>query len=779
MRPTILRTDAELNMGASVMGRLAELADIVTADDDHPDTITRLAQKADLIYTCYAPITAEAIAAATNLRGIVKYGVGVDSIDLEAATARGVPVAHCPHYGTDTVADQAFALMLAAARKIHTVDRDLRANTWLWPEPKYMGVDLAGKTIGLIGFGRIGRAMARRCVGFGMRIIVHDPYVDSAESDSPVQFVSLKQLLADSEFVSLHPVLTPETRGMIGQAEFAAMKSSAILVNVSRGALIDEQALVAALQNNAIAGAGLDVYTEEPLAPSHGLFKLDNVVLSPHFAFYSKEAHERLENDCLAAIEAIFEGRTPNNVKNTDVLKASSTFDDEPSTLDSAHLRTEGDINLSSHRKRWEQHNLSEAARTVIENDADHFMRQSLSTPCMNVAASCEGVFLTDHDGRQLMDFHGNSAHQIGYSHPRIIRAVKRQLDELSFCPRRYTNEKTVMLASRLAALAPGDLNKVLFTPSGTAAVGIALKLARYVTGRHETISMKDSFHGASLDAISIGGESLFRDGLGPLLPGCHHVDWPDDIGDADAIESLLQRHKIGAVVCEPMRCTTIDIPTARYWQRVRQLCDDHGALLIFDEIPLALGRTGTMFCFEHFEVVPDIVVIGKGLGGGVMPMAAMIAREGLDVVPHRAIGHYTHEKSPVGAAAALATLDVIEEEQLLQHAQELGDWSLARLREMQTRHELVYDVRGLGLSMGIELRSGDGQSKASDEAERIMYACMGKGLSFKVSGGNVLTLTPPLIITREQMAHALETIEWAIELVARKESNEYSASKR
>lgn len=762
MRPTILRTDAELNMGDSVMARLSEIADIVTADDDRPETLERFAPQADLIFTCYAPVSAEVIRAARNLRGIVKYGVGVDSIDLDAATERGVPVAHCPHYGTDTVADQAFALMLAAARKVNTVDRDLRAQNWLWPESKYIGVDLADKTIGLIGFGRIGRAMARRCAGFRMQTMVYDPYVDPSTVDVPVEFCSFEKVLRESDFLSLHPVLTPETHEMIGAAELAAMKDSAILVNVSRGALIDETALAAALAEGTIAAAGLDVYVKEPLESTHPFLRLDNVVLSPHFAFYSKEAYQRLEQACLIAIEDIFAGRTPPNVKNVDVLPLlNGQADEHPQSVSQENLRSEGDVNFSTHRHSWQQEHLGTATRRLIEDDAQHFIRQSLSTPCMNAVAACDGIYLTDTDGRRLMDFHGNSAHQIGYSHPKVIDAIKHQLDELSFCPRRYTNDPSVKLAKRLADLAPGDLNKVLFTPSGTTAIGIALKLARYATGRHETISMWDSFHGASLDAISIGGESLFRGGLGPLLPGCHHVDWPHEVADAVAIEQLLNQHKIGAIVCEPMRCTTIDIPSAEYWQRVRELCDQHGCLLVFDEIPLALGRTGKMFCCDHFGVTPDILVIGKGLGGGVMPLAATIVHERLDVVPDRAIGHYTHEKSPVAAAAALATLDVIEQERLLDHSRELGKLSLDRLQQMQKQHALIHEVRGLGLSLGVELRR-DGK-KAIDEAERVMYACLSEGLSFKVSGGNVLTLTPPLTISHEQMSEALEIVEQAI----------------
>ncbi|MDE2642831.1 MAG: aminotransferase class III-fold pyridoxal phosphate-dependent enzyme, partial [Verrucomicrobiota bacterium] len=306
--------------------------------------------------------------------------------------------------------------------------------------------------------------------------------------------------------------------------------------------------------------------------------------------------------------------------------------------------RTEGDINLSDRRLVWQKSNVDNATCETLERDSAAFLHQSLSTPCLTELTGCEGIYLTDAAGRRYMDFHGNSVHQVGHAHPKVIEAVKRQLDELAFCPRRFTNQPALALAERLAKLAPDNLAKVLFAPGGTAAIGIAMKLARYVTGRHKTISMLDSFHGASLDAISIGGEALFRDGLGPLLPGCFHVAWPSAAADAEAIEKILvEEGDVGAVIAEPMRCTTINRPPDAYWRRVRELCDRHGALLIFDEIPLALGRTGRMFCCEHSGVTPDILVLGKGLGGGVIPMAATITRADLDIAPQRALGHYTH----------------------------------------------------------------------------------------------------------------------------------------
>jgi 4-aminobutyrate aminotransferase len=440
--------------------------------------------------------------------------------------------------------------------------------------------------------------------------------------------------------------------------------------------------------------------------------------------------------------------------------------------------KSEGDINISARREKWQKEHIDAENRSLLDEDTRYFLKQSLSTPCLNTMRSCEGIYIEDMQGRRYMDFHGNNVHQVGFANPDVINAVKNQLDELSFCTRRYTNRVAVKLAKKLADIAPGSLNKSLFCPGGAEAVGMAIKLARMATGRHKTISMWDSFHGATLDTISIGGEAVFRQDMGPLLPGTEHVPPPDeyrcvfgcsdrggcDLVCANYIEYILEKEgDVAAVISEPIRSTPY-IPKPEYWQKVRQSCDRHGALLIFDEIPHSLGRTGRMFTFENFGVIPDIVVIGKGLGGGVLPMAAIIAREELDIAAHRALGHYTHEKSPVGCAAALATIDYIEQHKLVRHARELGRHSLDRLKAMKDRHPLIGDVRGLGLFLGIELvKDRQTRERAGDEAEAVMYAALSKGLSFKLTMGNIITLTPALTITKEQIDQALDILDECI----------------
>jgi len=433
-----------------------------------------------------------------------------------------------------------------------------------------------------------------------------------------------------------------------------------------------------------------------------------------------------------------------------------------PSRSTPKDLAAEGDVNLSARRADWQARYVGAAARALLEEDARYFLRQSLSTPCLTAIKSASGIWLEALGGQRIMDFHGNSVHQLGHGHPRVVAAMKRALDTLPFSPRRYTNAYAVELARKLAQLS--GLEKVLFAPGGAEAIGIALKLARLATGRHKTISMWDSFHGASLDAISLGGEALFRSHIGPLLPGTEHVQPCDprrcnfgcggscNLRCADYVEYVLAKEEdVAAVVVETVRSTDVQVPPPEYYRKLRAACDRHGALLILDEIPVCLGRTGTMFAYESYGIRPDMVVLGKGLGGGVFPMAALIARADLDIAADRALGHYTHEKSSVGCAAALAALEVIEEENLLERSRRLGARALARLKGM--RHDSIVDVRGIGLLLGIEVS----QPQIAEEA---LYRSLARGLSFKVGQGNVLVLAPPLVISEADLDAALEIIE-------------------
>lgn len=452
---------------------------------------------------------------------------------------------------------------------------------------------------------------------------------------------------------------------------------------------------------------------------------------------------------------------------------------------------SEGDVNRSPRRARWQQAHLDDATRALLERDRRAFLHQSVSTPCLNAIRKAEGIWIEDWAGRRYMDFHGNNVHHVGYAHPRVLAAIRDQLQRLSFAPRRYACEPAVDLAEKLAAVTPGALSKVLFTTGGSDAVEVAIKLARAATGRFKTLSFWDAFHGAGFGASSVGGESLFRSGpVGPLVPGTEHVapfgcyrcpyGHPVDaygrpdldrcrLACAAMVRYVLEREgDVAAVIAEPARAVPY-LPPPGYWRAVRDACRAHGALLVFDEIPTGLGKTGRWFSCEHDDVEPDILVLGKALGGGVLPIAAVVARPELDVAGDYAFGHYTHEKNPVTCRAALETLRVIEDEGLVENAARVGALALERLQTWRDRYPLVGDVRGRGCLIGIELVA-DRETKApdADAADAVLYAALARGLSFKTTMGNVLTLTPPLVTSAQQMMAALDILEAALADVQR-----------
>lgn len=442
--------------------------------------------------------------------------------------------------------------------------------------------------------------------------------------------------------------------------------------------------------------------------------------------------------------------------------------------------RSEGDVNVSPRRRAWQDAHVGDAGQRLLRRDEDLFLHQSLSTPCLDALRAAEGSSLETLDGRRLLDFHGNSVHHLGFGHPAVVAAVREQLERLPFCTRRYTNERAVELAERLVEITPASLDKVLLAPGGTNAISMALKLARVATGHYKTVSMWGAFHGATMDAISVGGEALFRDGLGPLLPGADHLPPPEahgcPLGCADQRHEnclsyldyrLAQEGDVGALVAEPIRWSRVTVPHASYWQRVREICDRRGVLLIFDEVGTGLGRTGRWFACEHFDVVPDMLVTGKALGGGVFPLAALVVRGQLDVAGRTALGHFTHEKSPVGAAAALATIDVIDRESLVAKAAARGRRLVDALSALMPRHPSVGDVRGVGLLVGVDVvRSRGPLCPDPDRAERVMYECMSRGLSFKVSDGSVLTLVPPLTASDDELATAVRILDESLSAV-------------
>ncbi|EHU4932018.1 aspartate aminotransferase family protein [Vibrio vulnificus] len=441
------------------------------------------------------------------------------------------------------------------------------------------------------------------------------------------------------------------------------------------------------------------------------------------------------------------------------------------------HYRSEGDVNTTPARQAWNASMDDERTQALLKRDSEVFLHQAMSTPCLDTLEAAEGIYIQDATGKKYMDFHGNNVHQLGYGHPHVIKRVQEQIAKLPFSPRRFTNETAIECAEKLTQICGGELNRVLFAPGGTSAVGMALKLARHITGNYKVVSLWDSFHGASLDAISVGGEACFRQGMGPLMAGVERIPpavsyrgaFPvadgSDVHYADYLEYVIEKEGgVGAFIAEAVRNTDVQVPSKAYWKRIREICDKHNVMLIIDDIPNGMGRSGEWFTYQAYDIEPDILCIGKGLGGGLVPIAAMVTKDKYNTAEQISMGHYTHEKSPIGCAAALATMEAIEQGGLLDKAKTDSQFMREKLLEMKAKYPVIGDVRGIGMLWGIELVTDhESKARAYDEAEAVLYQCLNNGVSFKVSQGNVIQLSPPLIITREQLTEALAIFEEAI----------------
>ncbi|EKL9829288.1 aspartate aminotransferase family protein [Vibrio alginolyticus] len=446
------------------------------------------------------------------------------------------------------------------------------------------------------------------------------------------------------------------------------------------------------------------------------------------------------------------------------------------------HFRSEGDVNTTPARQAWNASMDDERTQALLKRDSEVFLHQAMSTPCLDTLEAAEGIYIQDATGKKYMDFHGNNVHQLGYGHPHVIKRVQEQIAQLPFSPRRFTNETAIECAEKLTQICGGELNRVLFAPGGTSAVGMALKLARHITGNYKVVSLWDSFHGASLDAISVGGEACFRQGMGPLMAGVERIPpavsyrgaFPvadgSDVHYADYLEYVIEKEGgVGAFIAEAVRNTDVQVPSKAYWKRIREICDKHNVMLIIDDIPNGMGRSGEWFTYQAYDIEPDMLCIGKGLGGGLVPIAAMVTKDKYNTAEQISMGHYTHEKSPIGCAAALATMEAIEQDGLLYKAKADSQFMRDKLLEMKAKYPVIGDVRGIGMLWGIELVTDhEGKQRAYDEAEAVLYQCLNNGVSFKVSQGNVIQLSPPLIITHEQLTEALAIFEEAIAKVCK-----------
>jgi 4-aminobutyrate aminotransferase len=398
------------------------------------------------------------------------------------------------------------------------------------------------------------------------------------------------------------------------------------------------------------------------------------------------------------------------------------------------------------------------------------------------VVQSARGATVTDVEGRTYTDlFAGISVVNAGHVNARVAEAARRQIDQLVHCCSYVYHVPAVAdLAERLAQVTPGRLQKTFFGNSGAEAIEGAMRLAKAYTGKHEYIALQASFHGRTSATLSVTGNAMRKKRGGPYLPGvaftptpysyrCRFCQGSCNLGCADALEDVIRYETsadVAAFIAEPVLGEGgIIVPAPGYFERVKSILDRHGILFIADEVQSGFGRTGRLFAVEHYGVAPEIMALAKGIADG-FPLGAFIAFE--EIADSFQPGEHlsTFGGNPVSCAAALANIDVLLEEDLPGRAHTLGQWAMGRLGEMAARHELIGEVRGLGLMIGVELvLNRESKLPATVEAATVRRLCREHGVLIGVGGqeGNVLRIQPPLVIGQDELGRALDVIDEAL----------------
>lgn len=323
-RPKVLITDYAWPSIDVEKGVLGQVAEIIPAPDTQENTLKSLAPDADAILFNWAEVSEDVVRAAKKCKILSRYGVGIDNVPTNLATELGILVTNIPDYCMEEVTDHAMGLLLTLNRRIFQFDRLVRDGNAGSMDLSVNVLKLRGHTLGLVGIGRIGGLMIAKAQAFGLEVIAYDPYISDKQAEAMnVKKVELTELAKESDFISLHAPLTPETKWVVDEGFLRSMKPTAFLVNVARGPLVKTDAIVQALRENWIAGAALDVLEEEPVPADHPLIDLENVILTPHSAFFSQQSIQELAFRCANQVKDVLSGKIPENVRNPDVLSNS------------------------------------------------------------------------------------------------------------------------------------------------------------------------------------------------------------------------------------------------------------------------------------------------------------------------------------------------------------------------------------------------------------------------------------------------------------------------
>jgi len=362
-----------------------------------------------------------------------------------------------------------------------------------------------------------------------------------------------------------------------------------------------------------------------------------------------------------------------------------------------------------------------------------------------------KGDLVWDINGKQYIDCSGSyGAAVIGYCNPKVVEAIKKQVENLTSCHGFAYNEARAMLLKKLARLFPENLSKFFLSNSGAEAIECALKLARKFTGKMEIIAMKGGYHGKTLGALAATWNKKYRNGFEPLLIKVKHVSY----GDAKEVEKSIN-DETAAVIVEPIQGESgVKIPPKDFLKELREICDKKNVLLILDEIQTGFGRTGKIFCFQHYGIIPDIVCLAKGVAGG-LPIGVTAAKP--EIMDAFQIGEHTstYGGNPIVAAAACAAIDVLLEENLPEKAWISGNYFINELKKIALNHKIIRDVRGLGLMIGVEFRF---------EIYDLLLNLIEKGVLALDAGRTVLRFLPPLIISKEHINQVVSVLNEVIE---------------
>ncbi|MHA1753962.1 MAG: aspartate aminotransferase family protein [Candidatus Odinarchaeia archaeon] len=357
-----------------------------------------------------------------------------------------------------------------------------------------------------------------------------------------------------------------------------------------------------------------------------------------------------------------------------------------------------------------------------------------------------EGAIVWDINGEEYIDcLAGHGVSVLGHCHPKIVKAVKEQLERIITVPGVLYNDVRAIAAEKLVKIAPKGLNKVFFTNSGAESTETAFKLARKFTGKPEIIAMIKGFHGRTMGALSATWKKKYREPFKPLVPGFKFVKF----GDLEKIKENIN-DKTAAIVVEPVQGESgVILPPEGYLKGLREICDDKGVLLIFDEVQTGFGRTGKNFACQHWNVTPDIMTLAKGIGGGV-PVGATLAKEEIWSAMHPGDHGSTFGGNPLACAAISAAVDVLIEDKLAEKAAELGAYFIKQLHEKLDGNKLIRDIRGLGLMIAVELRR---------KSKPYVIEAVKNKLLVLTSGSTILRLLPPLVITKDQIDRVVEIL--------------------